>query len=140
MKKPSNDLDAVIQENPNFAHAYLRARTLDEEFDCQEKALLEMAIDIEPDVDQYHVLHGDILLALDKSHEAITAFTKALSINDQLPWALEQRSNAYRSIGNYEAAIVDMTSLINQASIKDRFLEMRAELYLDSEGFGEFVD
>lgn len=129
-----NDLDEVIKESPDFAHAlFMRARTLDEDLDCQEKALpdIEMAIGIEPDVDQYHVLHGDILLALDKSNEAIDAFNKALSINDQLPWALEQRSNAYRSIGNYEAAILDMTSLINQASIKDRFLEMRAEIFLE---------
>ena len=69
---------------------------------------------------------------LEKNEEAISAFTKALNINEYLGWALQQRSNAHQAIGNYAEAIGDMTALIEKVDTKDRFIEMRAEIYLES--------
>ena len=129
------DLDTFIEAYPELAHArYLRARTLDEDLDDPEKALpdIEVAVSVESEIEQYHVLHGEILLELEKNEEAISAFTKALNINEHLGWALEQRSNAHQAIGNYAEAIADLTVLIEEAKTKDRFIEMRAKIYLDS--------
>ncbi len=103
------DYNQVIESDPNDASAYNNRAFSYAHINEFNKAVadVEKALSLKPDDPYYLHTFGFIYLQQENWDKAIAYFTKALSFDDKLKEAYEDRSRAYRAIGEIEKAEAD---------------------------------
>lgn len=97
----------VLTREPGHARAlYLYGVLLGQKGDAAESAkLISEAIKYAPDNAFYCNDHGNVLLALDRVQESISAYERALTLKPDFAIAHFNLANAYRRLGTLAVAI-----------------------------------
>lgn len=108
-----SDFDAAIALDAKYVWAFANRAVLNLQLNDTKAAQLDLdaAAAIDPENSVLWHARGQLARTRKAPQEAIAAFSHSIANNPKDSWAITQRAGVYAELGNFDAAISDMTAL-----------------------------